>query len=80
MVKSNTNQGQKMSNVATEIAASLNRIARNNGDAAAMFALGELLGQKLEREIAAANIDPNTVTKEEIGRFVLHTLAALRSS
>jgi glutamate-1-semialdehyde aminotransferase len=80
MVKSNTNQGKEMSNVATEIAASLNSIARNNGDAAAMFALGELLGQKLEREIAAANIDPNTVTKSEIFNFVFDTLDALRSS
>jgi len=80
MVKSNTNQGKEMNNAATEIAASLNSIARNNGGAAAMFALSELLGQKLEREIAAANIDPNTVTKEEVSRFVLDILAALRSS
>lgn len=69
-----------MNNAASQIAASLNSIARNNGGAAAMFALSELLGQKLEREIAAADIDPNTVTKEEVSRFVLHTLDALRSS
>ncbi len=63
---------------ATKIAQSLNRISSTHGDAAAFYALGELLASKLDRAVAAGDIDPATVTKEELFNFTFECLDGLR--
>jgi len=63
---------------ATQIAQSLNRISSTHGDAAALHALGKLLASKLDRAIEAGDIDPATVTEEELFNFTFGCLDGLR--